>query len=66
MATKKFKIKGQAMWAKLFDSNKEMKDWQGNPHPFGGLFKLDMILDKENKAIYKSSGTAVAQRRMVC
>lgn len=58
MATKKYRVKGQAMWAKLFDSNKEMKDWQGNPHPFGGLFKLDMILDKENKAIYKSSGTA--------
>ncbi len=58
MATKKFSIKGKAMWAKLFDHNKELKDWQGNPHPFGGLFKLDMILDKDNKAVYKSSGTA--------
>jgi len=58
MATRKFSITGQAMWAKVFDSNKELKDWQGVPHPFGALFKIDLILDKENKAIYKSSGTA--------
>lgn len=58
MATKKFKVQGKAQWAKVFDSNKELKDWQGNPHEFGGLFKIDVILDKENKAIYKSSGTS--------
>ncbi len=58
MATKKHTIKGKAMWAKVFDSNKELKDYQGNPHPFGGLFKIDVILDKENKALYKTSGTA--------
>lgn len=58
MATKKFSVKGKSLWAKVFDSNKELKDWQGNPHDFGGLFKIDVILDKENKAIYKSSGTS--------
>ncbi len=58
MATKKYSVKGKAQWAKVFDSNKELKDWQGNPHAFGGLFKIDVILDKENKAIYKSSGTS--------
>lgn len=58
MATRKFSVKGKAQWAKVFDSNKELKDWQGNPHAFGGLFKIDVILDKENKAIYKSSGTS--------
>lgn len=58
MATKKHTIKGKAMWAKVFDSNKELKDYQGNPHPFGGLFKIDLILDIENKALYKTSGTA--------
>lgn len=58
MATRKHTIKGKAMWAKVFDSNKELKDYQGNPHDFGGLFKLDIILDKENKALYKSSGTS--------
>jgi len=58
MATKKYKVTGKAQWAKVFDSNKELKDWQGNPHEFGGLFKIDVILDKENKAIYKSSGTS--------
>jgi len=57
MATKKYSVKGKALWSKVFDSNKELKDWQGNPHDFGGLFKIDVILDKENKAIYKSSGT---------
>ncbi len=58
MATKKFKVQGKAMWAKVFEANGELKDWQGNPHPFGKLFKIDVILDKENKAIYKSSGTS--------
>ena len=58
MATKKYTVKGKSLWAKVFDSNKELKDWQGNPHDFGGLFKIDVILDKENKAIYKSSGTS--------
>lgn len=58
MATKKFKVRGKALWAKIFEHNAELKDWQGNPHPFGKLFKIDVILDKENKAIYKSSGTS--------
>lgn len=58
MATRKHTIKGTAMWAKLFTENMEMKDYQGNPYPHGGMFKLDMILDKENKAIYKASGTS--------
>lgn len=57
MATKIHTIKGKAMWAKVFDSNKELRDWQGNPHDFGGLFKIDVVLDKENKALYKTSGT---------
>ena len=58
MATKKYSVKGKALWSKVFDSNKELKDWQGTPHDVGGLFKIDVILDKENKAIYKSSGTS--------
>lgn len=58
MATKKHTVKGTAMWAKVFPHNKELKDWQGNAHTFGGLFKIDVILDKENKNIYKASGTA--------
>lgn len=58
MATKKFTITGKAMWAKVFKENMEMKDYQGNPYPWGGLYKIDVMLDKENKAIYKSSGTA--------
>jgi hypothetical protein len=58
MATRKFKVTGKALWSKVFESNGELKDWQGNPHPFGKLFKIDVILDKENKAIYKSSGTS--------
>ncbi len=58
MATKRYSVKGKSMWAKVFDHNKEMKDFQGNPYDFGGLYKIDVQLDKENKAIYKSSGTA--------
>lgn len=58
MASKKHQIKGKAMWAKVFESNAELKDYQGVPHSFGKLFKIDLMLDKEGKALYKSSGTA--------
>lgn len=58
MATTNHSVTGKAMWAKVFPHNKELKDYQGNPHPFGGLFKIDVILDKENRASYKASGTA--------
>lgn len=58
MATKKHTVRGKAMWAKVFETNGEVKDYLGQPHPFGKLFKIDLVLDKENKALYKSSGTA--------
>lgn len=58
MATKKHSVRGKAMWAKVFETNGEVKDYLGQPHPFGKLFKIDLVLDKENKALYKSSGTA--------
>ena len=58
MASKKHQIKGKAMWAEVFESNAELKDYQGVPHSFGKLFKIDLMLDKEGKALYKSSGTA--------
>lgn len=58
MATRKHKIVGTAMWAKVFDHNGEVKDYLGNPHPYGKQFKIDVILDKDNKAVYKASGTA--------
>ncbi len=58
MTTRKHTLKGKSLWAKVFDSNKELKDYLGDHYDFGGLFKIDVLLDKENKAIYKSSGTA--------
>jgi hypothetical protein len=58
MSTTNHSVTGKAMWAKVFPHNKETKDWQGNPHLFGGLFKIDVILDKENRAVYKASGTS--------
>lgn len=58
MATRKHKVTGTAMWAKVFEHNGELKDYQGNPHPFGKQYKIDVILDKENKALYKTSGTS--------
>jgi hypothetical protein len=58
MATKKHTVVGTAMWSKVFEHNGELKDYQGNPHPFGKKFKIDVILDKENKALYKASGSA--------
>ncbi len=58
MATKKFTIKGKAMWAKVFDHNKELKDHVGNPYPHGAEYKINLVLDKDGKATYKASGTA--------
>lgn len=58
MATKETIIKGKAMWAKVFEQNRDLKGYNDAAVPFDGFYKIDVILDKENKAIYKASGTA--------
>ena len=59
MTTKKITITGEAYWAKVFTENREMNDYQGVPHTFDGLYKIEVKLDKENKAILKASGSAL-------
>ena len=62
MATKRITLTGEAYWAKVFTENREMKDYQGVPHTFDGLYKIELKLDKENKAILKASGSALKGR----
>lgn len=62
MAVKHYKFKGPVSWAKVFEKNKEMKDWQGEFHAFGGLYKIDMVLDKDQKKTLKGSGSAIKGR----
>lgn len=58
MATKDVTIKGKAMWARVFEQNRDMKGYNEAAVPYEGFYKIDVMLDKENKAIYKASGTA--------
>lgn len=59
---KHYTFQGPIRWAKVFDDNKETHDWQGQAHEFGGLFKVDMILDKEQRKALKESGSAIKGR----
>lgn len=59
MPVKKYTFKGPIQWAKVFEGNREMKDYQGVEHIFGGLYKIDMILDKDQKKVLKESGSAL-------
>lgn len=59
---KQYTFRGPIRWAKVFDENKETTDWQGIKHAFGGLFKIDMILDKEQRKALKDSGSAIKGR----
>lgn len=51
MAAKTYTFTGRAMWCKLFDSNKEMFEWNEDtskydkPSTVGGVFMLDVVLD---------------------
>ena len=54
MPVKKYTFKGPIQWAKVFEANREMRDYQGVEHIFGGLYKIDMILDKDQKKIVLS------------
>lgn len=56
---KHYTFQGPIRWAKVFDENKETHDWQGQAHAFGGLFKVDMILDNEQRKTLKESGSAI-------
>lgn len=58
MATRDIVIRGKAFWPRVFEQNRDMKGYNDAAVPFDGFYKLDVMLDKDNKAIYKASGTA--------
>lgn len=58
MATRDVVIRGKAFWPRVFEQNRDMKGYNDAAVPFDGFYKLDVMLDKDNKAIYKASGTA--------
>lgn len=58
MATRKLTLKGKAMWAKVFEDNRDMQGFEGAYTEFEGAYTIDVILDKENKQKLKDSGSA--------
>ena len=62
MTTKKHSVTGELYWAKVFEENRDLNGFEGQAIPFEGVYKIDVRLDKENKALVKASGTALKGR----
>jgi hypothetical protein len=51
------RIKGKANWAKVFEENREMLDWEGNPDPNNGTYGIELLMDDENFTKIADSGS---------
>jgi hypothetical protein len=58
MATSKHTFTGTAYWAKVFESNRDMKGFEDAYAAWDGMYTIDVMLDKDNKALLKASGSA--------
>lgn len=59
MATTKHKIIGKAMWAKVFEENRDLKGFEGAAEAYGGQYKIDLVLEPHALKEFKKSGSAV-------
>lgn len=59
MAVKNYTFTGVCRWAKVFEEWRENVDWQGQPYDYEALYKIDLILDKEQRKLLKDSGSAL-------
>lgn len=59
MTTKRYTVTGKALWAKVFEENRDMKGYQDAAVPYDGFYKIGVILDKEQRSVFKDSGSAL-------
>lgn len=58
MATTTHKVIGKAMWARVFESNRDMEGFEGGAKATDGQYQIGVVLDKANRAVLKASGSA--------
>jgi hypothetical protein len=58
MATKKYTFTGEVKWAKVFEGNRDLHGFEGGYEEHEGMYKIDLKLDKDQRAVLKSSGSA--------
>ena len=58
MSTTNHTIQGTALWAKVFEANRDMVGFEGKAVEYDGQYTIQVNMDKPNRAIYKSSGSA--------
>ena len=58
MTTTNHTIKGTALWAKVFEANRDKEGYKGQAIEYDGQYVIQVIMDKTNRAVYKSSGSA--------
>jgi len=58
MATKKSAVTGEAFWAKVFESNRDMKGFEGAYEEYDGMYTVEVKLDKANRDVLRASGSA--------
>lgn len=59
MATKTATVRGKALWAKVFENNRDLTGYQDQWIEFGGMYTIDVMLDKDNRMALKASGSAI-------
>jgi hypothetical protein len=57
MASKKVVLEGIAMWAKIFETNRDLEGYKGAYKDTDGRTSIDLILDKENMEKLNRSGS---------
>jgi len=57
MATRAITLEGKAMWAKVFEGNRDMEGFEGGYREFEGCYTVDIILDEENRKKLKDAGS---------
>lgn len=57
MAAKTYKLPAEFHWAKVFESNRDKEGYKGQAKEFGGEYSVVCVLDPEDVAKHKASGS---------
>ena len=53
-------LKGKAMWARIFEDNRDMNGWEGNARETDGQYTMNLLLDDEGLYELQRSGSQAA------
>ena len=67
MATTEYTFKGKCNWAKVFEDNRDMMEWDDTTSSFsapsscGGMYSLELEMDPDDYKVLKKSGSLAAK-----